>query len=348
MRLPFALIDVLDKVADGAGINKREASYLLGFDEHSIEASLIRAVANDVSRERFGNCGVVQGQIGVEIMPCPANCGFCVFGAKYKMFEPYVMPEEEILEKALAFSETGRLSSLFIMTMHQFGFDRLVKTIEMLRHHILPEIEIVVNIGDFDRKQGEELKAVGVNGAYHVLRLREGIDTNLDPEKRVKTLGVIKDVGLDLHYCCEPLGPEHSNEEIVEQMFRGIEYECAEHAAMKRVWVEQLPLARFGQITELRLAQVVAVVTLASVNNPALKHIAVHEPNKIGLTSGANTVYAESGSNPRDCDAETETCRGRTVDDCVEMLFDSGFSSLLYGNGCVGSLTHEVCQHLQI
>ena len=155
---------------------------------------------------------------------------------------------------------------------------------------------------------------------------------------------MIGEVGLDLHYCCEPIGPEHSNEEIVEQMFVGVERGCVEHAAMRRVYVEALPLSVYGQITELRLAQVVAVVALASVSNPALRQIAVHEPNKIGLTSGANTVYAESGANPRDVDKDTEQARGCTVDDCLGMLYEAGYTSLLFDAGQTGQLTHNMLE----
>ncbi len=32
------------------------------------------------------------------------------------------------------------------------------------------------------------------------------------------------------------------------------------------------------------------------------EHLAVHEPNLIGLTSGANVVYAETGANPHGLD----------------------------------------------
>jgi hypothetical protein len=46
-----------------------------------------------------------------------------------------------------------------------------------------------------------------------------------------------------------------------------------------------------GQITELRLGQVTAVVALATLGCAATRNIAVHEPNLIGLTSGANVVY---------------------------------------------------------
>ena len=98
---------------------------------------------------------------------------------------------------------------------------------------------------------------------------------------------------------------------------------------MSRIYVPGTPLAKYGQITDLKLGQVTAVVSLAMLETAATKTIGVHEPNLIGLTSGANTIYAETGANPRDTEKETTGHRGRDIAACKKMLFDSGFSHLL-------------------
>jgi biotin synthase len=219
------------------------------------------------------------------------------------------------------------------MTMHDFEFDSLLGVIGGVRACIPSRTQIVVNIGDFDRSQAEQLRTAGVHGAYHVCRLREGIDTALSPDERKKTFRTIRDAGLDFYYCCEPIGPEHTPEELVDQMFLGFEYGCFQHAAMRRVWVPGLPVSNRGQITELRLAQVVAVVALASLNCKETQNIAVHEPNLLGLTSGANVVYAEMGANPRDTVADTATHRGLDMAGARKMLYEAGFSSLQLGDG---------------
>jgi biotin synthase len=167
-----------------------------------------------------------------------------------------------------------------------------------------------------------------VTGAYHVLRLREGIDTALDPERRKATIRTIKDAGLDWWYCCEPIGPEHSPRELAEQLFLGIEYGCVGHAAMRRVHLPGFPLAVHGQISELRLAQVTAVVALATLACPQTRAIGVHEPNLLGLTAGANSLFAEAGANPRDTHEDTAEHRGRDIKDCKRMLYEAGFESL--------------------
>jgi biotin synthase len=59
----------------------------------------------------------------------------------------------------------------------------------------------------------------------------------------------------------------------------------------------------------------------------------VHEPNLIGLTSGANVVYAETGANPRDTEENTTGHRGRDIAACKAMLYEAGFKQLLVAPG---------------
>lgn len=329
MHLDKRVEGLLREARAGRPITKEECASLLQFSETSLEAALLRAVADATSRDRFQNRGIVLGQIGVEIAACPGKCKFCSFGEGHTQFNASVMSEEDILQSVAGFTASGELFALFLMTMHTFDFTRLLHTVRLVRGRIPQGTQIVANIGDFDRVQALELKAAGVNGAYHVCRLREGTDTALDPEQRRATIRTIKDSGLDWYYCCEPIGPEHSPEELAEQIFLGLEYGCFQHAAMRRVYLPSAPLAERGQISELRLAQVMAVVTLATLGCRETRSLAVHEPNLLGLAAGANTVYAETGANPRDTEKDTTGHRGRDIAACKGMLYEAGFSSLL-------------------
>lgn len=320
--------DILESAQNGIAPNHEDCVFLLHFSEISLETALLRAVADESTRRRFNNGAIVLGQIGVEIAACPGKCKFCTFGEGHTAFEPSVMSDEDILRSADDFTSSGELFALFLMTMHTFDFERLTRIVRKTRERIPQGTQIVVNIGDFDEVQARDLKAAGVNGAYHVCRLREGVDTALSPEQRRATIRVIKEAGLDWYYCCEPIGPEHSPEELTDQIFIGLEYGCFQHAAMRRVYVPSAPLASYGQISELRLAQVTAVVTLATLACPETKSIAVHEPNLLGLTAGANTVYAEAGANPRDLEENTAGHRGRDISACRTMLYEAGFGKL--------------------
>ena len=333
MKLPERLDRIVRAAIEGQPPTKEDCVYLLDLPEHSLEAAVLTAVADSLSRKRFGNQAMLLGQIGIDTAPCPGNCQFCVFGKDHTNFQTSRLSLEEIRRRAHAFADEGDLYALFLMTMHEFDLDRLVEIVASVRKDLPAHTQIVVNVGDFDLAQARRMRAAGVNGAYHVCRLREGQDTALDPEVRKRTFRVIKDAGLDFYYCCEPIGPEHRSEELVEQIFLGIEYGCFQHAAMRRVLVPGVPLSRNGQITERRLAQVVAVVALATLGCPETKNIAVHEPNLLGLAAGANVVYAESGANPRDTDADTEKNRGLDMPACRKMLYEAGFTALQRGDG---------------
>lgn len=333
MGLPDRLTDILHNALEGRGPTGEDCVYLLGFPELSLEAAAIGAVADQCSRRRFDNEAVLLGQIGIEVGPCPAACAFCAFGEGHTTFAAEKMPEEEVLRRADDFTRDGDLYALFLMTTHEFDADWLLHIVRLVRAVIPPQVQIVVNIGDFDRALADALAAAGVNGAYHVLRLREGTDTEIAPEDRLRTVDAIKGAGLDWYYCCEPVGPEHTAEEIVEQIFVGVERGCFQHAAMRRVYVATSPLAPHGQITERRLAEVVAVVTLANLSNPQAGNIAVHEPNLLGLAAGANAVYAETGANPRDLEVDTTGHRGLDVAACRKMFYEAGFAHVLRGDG---------------
>lgn len=130
------------------------------------------------------------------------------------------------------------------------------------------------------------------------------------------------DAGLRIFSCLEPVGPEHTVEEIVENMFIGIDLGCTQHAVMRRVAVPGTPLARYGQISNLRLGQMVAVVALATFSMPTMTYMGVHEPTEIAYVSGANVVTAETGVNPRDHMAETSANRGLDMDICRFLRHD--------------------------
>ena len=335
---------ILKTALAGKGPSREDGVYLLDLPSESLEASMLMATADAVSRRRFGNNAILLGQIGIDTAACPGNCRFCVFGKDHTSMPNSQLSLDEIRSRTHAFADGEDLFALFLMTMHEFDLDRTLEVITAVRGELPAPTQIVVNLGDFDAWQACELKTAGVNGAYHVCRLREGKDTDLDPEVRKKTFRVIKDAGLDFYYCCEPIGPEHSAEELIEQMFLGIEHGCFQHAAMRRVFVPGLPLSCNGQITERRLAQVVAVVALAALACPETRNIAVHEPNLLGLAAGANVVYAESGANPRDTQADTESNRGLDMAACRKMLYEAGFTALQRGDGSTIPLSLETLQ----
>jgi biotin synthase len=331
MMIDPSVWQILEKAAENGPPTKQECCQLLSFPEQSLESGVLMAAADFISRRRFANKAMLLGQIGIEIAPCPGRCKFCAFSANNPMPDNGQLSNEQILERARAFSEVGDLYALFLMTMHDFDFSHLLSVVSAVRQVIPLQTQIVVNIGDLEGNQADELRSAGVRGAYHICRLREGTDTDLHTEQRIRTIELVRQAGLDLYYCCEPIGPEHTPEELADQIFVGIEFGCFQHAAMRRVGVLGTPLFEKGQITERRLAQITAVVALATLGCKETKSIAVHEPNLLGLCAGANTIYAETGANPRDTVSDTKGHRGLDMNDCRKMLREAGFDGLIYG-----------------
>lgn len=324
---------ILREALLGLPPSKEECIRLLSLPENSPEADDLRKAAHIVSRQRFMSQGILKAQIGIDTSRCAGACKFCGFGDGVSDVDVRLMPIDEIVERAISLAGSEELYMLLLMTMHDFRFSRLLKVVDAVRAAIPTCTQLAVNIGDIDAVQARELAAAGVGGAYHVRRLREGIDTALSPAARVDTIHAFLDAGIQWYTCCEPIGPEHSPEELAEEIFLGVTLGCSLHATMHRIAVPGTPMASRGQISETRLAQITAVVALATVGLPRLAGISVHEPNLPSLLAGANAITAESGANPRDTTRNTEDGRGRSIEYCKTLLREAGYLELLRADG---------------
>ena len=317
---------ILDKALAGEEINRPEAVELMKIDENSHEIYALMSAANTLTTQQFGNRGEVYAQIGINMWPCPKSCAFCSFGERWNLIKSSVeFSPGEVAARAKAFEEAGA-NAIFLMTTADYPFDRYVEVARTVREVISPNMPMVANIGDFGPEQAEELLDAGFQGVYHVSRLREGQDTEIDPEVRLQTFKAIRDSNLALGYCVEPIGPEHSAEELAEEMFRGKEYEAVNHASMWRVPVSGVPLAKLGQISQWSLAKVVAVTRI--VAGASIKAMGVHEARILPLRTGANQIYAETGPNPRDTIEDTSKGIGLSVEACKNLLKEAGYTPL--------------------
>jgi biotin synthase len=331
--------------AEGRPITKAEAVLLLGLPENSLEASLLRAVATAVNRRRFGNSGLLLGQIGVDMAPCDGDCAFCFFAKSHTSIEAALLPTDEIVARCEGFARGGA-QGVFLMTMHRFGFDWYRDLCAELRRRIPSQLEILANVGDVSAAQLRDLRAAGVTGAYHVCRIREGVDSCMSPAARRGTIERILDAGLSWYNMCEPLGPEHTPEELADQIWLGVDLPCTQHGVMQRFPVPGSPLYHHGQVSLSRLGQVAAVVTLATIGRESVKSIAINVSNMVGLFSGANAFFPEAGE-PDEQPMEAELMRSKdgfttalwrqsneiTTLDCRGMMLAAGFSQLMGTDG---------------
>ena len=326
-------IEIFKKSADHKTITKEECVYLLGFDPNSMEIQMARAMANQNVRRATKNSAVISSQIGVMLNPCPADCKFCNFGVSQSKMEPFVISDDEFVKKVKGITEFNDVRSMNLMTMHVFDVDELIHKIKLMRTIVPKEFLISLNIGDVNLDMCKELKKAGADRAYHVCRMREGIDTKIPPQTRIRTMKNMMEAGLPVSTCTEPIGPEHTAQEVVDNFFLGVETGCETFAVMRRIAVPGTPLSKYGMISEARLTQFAAIFSLASTSFRQLPGISVHEPCQLGFFSGAFLLSAEYGGNPRDRSSETEKNRGMSVADCRKMLFDAGFDGIIRPDG---------------
>jgi biotin synthase len=336
---------ILRQAVEGEPIEKADAKYLLSFPEDSLEAAVLRAVANGISRRRFGNGGLLLGQIGVDMAPCDGDCAFCFFAKSHTSIQPSVLPTEEVVARCHRYAQGGA-QGVFLMTMHRFGFDWFRDLCATLRRSIPSHLEILANVGDVTRPQLDELRQAGVSGAYHVCRLREGTDSCMTAAERRATIERIIESGLGWYNLCEPIGPEHTPEELAEQIWLGVDLPCRQHGAMQRFPVPGSRLYAKGQVSLARLGQIVAVVALATAGKKETTSIAVNVSNIVGLFSGANAFFPEAGEPeaherpPEDAGEKKgfTTALWRhsnaiSTADCRAMLKAAGFSHLISTRG---------------
>lgn len=303
-------------------MERDEALSLLQIDNKSDDFYKLISRSNAQSRKQYGNRGYVFAQIGMNAEPCSKNCGFCSLASSHYSIEGrWQKTEEEILPEVQQLLSEG-MNDFFLMTTADYPVRKFIEISAKVRKLLPDHIRFVANIGDFDFETAKELKATGITGAYHIKRLREGTDTLINPELRVKTIENIVNAGLELYYCIEPVGPEHSYNEILDLIYFAKQYPIDAMAVMRRIPVPDTPLFCNGQIDALELTKIVAVTNL--VIQP-LRSMNVHEPTQMSLLAGVNQLYAEVGANPRDTSSETKGSRGFTPAMAWQMLAEAGY-----------------------
>ncbi len=308
--------DILDKAAGRGEITHPEAVHLLTLPLESREAAALMRAARDLSLADFGKKGERHLHIGLNTAPCPHNCKFCSLTREAGIFkENKEFPEEQVLAWAVAAEREGA-DALNLMTTGDYPFSRLLALGRLLSSRV--ETPLVANTRDITHKEGEALLAAGFSGFYHAVRLGEGRDTPFPESRRLKTIQVIRDVGLLWMTCVEPVGPEHSSAEIARLMLLSRKHGAVYSGVMRRINFPGSPLAVHGMISELSMARMVAVSRLVMGDTPRAH--CTHEPNAVSLLAGANLFFPEKGSSPRDREAETGRGRGRDLTACGEIL----------------------------
>jgi len=317
---------IVTVASEGGELARDDIAFLVNLDPASPESYYVMAAGREMTRRASGGLAEVHAQIGLNLAPCPMNCDFCSFAAKNKVFtKPKELPIAQAVQNAAQFEKDGA-NAVLLMTTADYPLAKYLEVAREVRANLRPETILVANVGDVDGGEAQKLKDAGFSGVYHALRLGEGRDTRIPPERRLRSFAAFREAGLKLGTCVEPVGPEHTTEEIVEKTLIGRDASPCYSGAARRITVPGSKLAKHGMITELRMAHLVAVVRLAM----GLKVIGncTHEPCVIGAAAGANLMWAEVGSNPRDTQEETAQARGMTVQRCRQVFREAGWDVL--------------------
>ena len=324
MNMDEHVVGVIEKALTGGPLNEQDALELFArVDIDSLEMGLLCAAANRLTRLRFGGIGEVFSQVGLNYAHCSLECGFCSFGALKA--EAAMMSTEEAVARARHFIDEGA-NAVGLMATADYPFERFLEMGRATRAALPSGYPLAANVADFGPNEASDLLDAGFTALYHVIRLREGVDSPLKPEQRRQTLLAARSAGLDVTYCLEPIGPEHTPEELVEGILRAKEFSPTSMATMRRIPVPGTKLAERGQISEVEQSRIQAITTLLCAHWPSLMMMGAHEPSMLFLRAGANRMTAEAGVNPRDQARDTARGRGRTVADCARMVTEAGFT----------------------
>jgi biotin synthase len=320
-------MDVIGKIEKGDfKLSDQEILQLLNLENNSSDYYRLLYVSDSLSRKKFRERGYVFTQIGINAEPCSINCRFCSMGAEHYSLDAEWEKDFDTLKAEIKHLDEQNYDELFLMTTADYPIEKFLDISKKVKSLLKPHQRLVANIGDFDEATAKKLKSAGFSAIYHINRMREGEDTLAQPGDREKTMKAIKDAGLEHYYCIEPIGPEHSYEEILKEIKRALDLKISVMAVMRRIPVPGTPLFEKGKIQARELAKIVAVTNI--VVNPQ-RSMNVHEPSQMAMMAGVNQLYAEVGANPRDVKSDTEKGRGFTPDKAWETLWEAGYKPLM-------------------
>jgi biotin synthase len=318
--------EIIKKTRSGDALAKEELVYLLNLASDSVETYMIMAEATRISKELSEGKAEIHAQFAINLAPCFCDCLFCSFAKINRVFkEASELTPEQAIGYARQFEMDGA-NAVFMMSTAQYPFERFIEMAGEVRKNMKPETTLIANVGDQSLKNSVKLKDAGFSGVYHAVRLREGQDTSLSVEKRIQSIRNFMEAGLEIGTCVEPVGPEHTNEELAEMIEFTASLNPSFSGAARRIPILGTAIADRGAISELRMAQIVAVTRLGMPRSVIGN--CTHEPCTLGAIAGANLFWAEVGANPRDIEKKTEEGRGETVNSCQSIFHESDWDVL--------------------
>lgn len=325
-KLTERVVELVEKAMEGNGLNDEEMGYLYGVDPLSRDSYLIRWAAHMMSLKAVNGKAEIHAQIGLNGSPCGKNCKFCSFAVCNGLVKERIeLSEDDVKYYCDEYMEAGA-NLILMLTTATYSFDKILHMVEVARGVIGDEMPLLINTGDMTLEQTKALKAAGIDGAYHAVRMREGTDTGIPEETRLQTIENLKSAGLSISTCVEPVGPEHSIDELVRYSRLCMNIPANSAGLGRRITVPGTAVDDRGQLSDLEASKLVAVYGLACGFKPAL-NCSVCSP--LSAVSGGNLCWAEVGCNPRDTVDRTEKGgRGASIARCRSEYEKAGWEVL--------------------
>lgn len=283
--------------------------------------------ARTLVQHNLGDRGRIWAAIGLDQAPCPMGCKFCSFAAPWSgITESRELSFQESLRWADHFIREGA-DYLILRTSEQYPVEKLLALGRRISRVKPAAVRLLANTGLATNDELADLLSAGFYGIYKTIRLREGIDTPFSAAERLQQIRQARHVGLRAFALVEPIGPEHSDEELVDAMLTlRNDVETVLVGGMARVPVEGSPLAPRGMIDAQRLAAVTAAFILAMQDRFDSVEIACSHPAHLDvLRAGANAVVVEVGAIPRDKTFAQTEWRGLTMTEARILLRQAGY-----------------------
>ncbi len=303
--------------------DRKDILALLSLDPGSEEARYLAAAAKEVAFASTGRKSRVGISIGLDYAPCSMNCTFCSLGEKWGLVKgSYVLPVDQVVRMVDTYVSKGYFQFV-LRTTEFFDNELLASYARAIRKSVRGRYILVANTGEQTVESAKNLKDAGFNAVYHTVRLGEGVDTAFTPEERLESIYNSKKAGLLVSCGLDPIGPEHTDEEIADklEMYRdriGPVAVCT----MKRVAVKGTPKYDLGEIPKARHLLLIAVVRM--VMGVGIM-VPMHPLDADGLDWGCNHMSVEIGANPRDDDMENVKWHPFPPETAKEMMIAKGF-----------------------
>ena len=295
------IVELVDKGLAGGGLEEGEIAELLHVNPYTAEGSHVRWGGWMLSRKASDGMAEVHAQIGIDASSCAKDCQFCSFAASNGLRPPKLeMPKDEVIGYAKAYDEAG-VNLMCLMATASYDFEKFLDMGASVREVIGAEMPLMANIDDFTYEQALRLKEAGFDAVYHVVHMGEGEITNISPKTRIETIQNAQKAGLVVSSCVEPIGPEHTPEEIASRITQLMRLNPHSSGAGLRVPVPGSPFANDPRKGKIDWCFINAAFRLAVGVKPRLCGSTF-----LAADSGANYGWAEVGTNPRDTSERTD------------------------------------------